>query len=135
MGTPEGLSGLIEEINLLAKRIESGEIPKSAMPKFFFPGHEVLHGYTGNVWFKCSCGHTWSISESVCHLNYQKDKKIQYQCPSCGKTGKDDDNFWYVEHNHVCKWQCLECKHQWISEDGTVCPLCKLDHKDWKKKT
>ena len=86
MGTKEGLQALMDDLEILSKRIESGEIPETAMPRFVYCGHKHVCSYTGTEWLKCPCGHTWSISESQHIDDWRKDNNVQYSCPSCGKS-------------------------------------------------
>lgn len=130
MGTEEGLQELANHVDALAARVKSGEIPKSAMPRYFFIGHKVLNGFTGTEWFKCSCGHKWSISEGQCIDDFRENEKREYACPSCGKSEKPKNIHWFHEYNHNTRWQCLKCKHEWISENGEICPSCNTNYKD-----
>jgi len=133
MGTEEGLRELMNEVESLAKRVESGEIPETAMPRFFYCGHKHVCSYTGTEWFKCSCGHTWSVSESQYIDDWRKDNKVQYSCPACKKSELPQNIHWYHEYNQESRWECLGCKHQWNAKNGEVCPSCNLNHKDFRQ--
>jgi len=38
-----------------------------------------------------------------------------------------------IEHpSREAIWECLECKHQWQSEDGLICPKCKAKCPNYK---
>lgn len=31
------------------------------------------------------------------------------------------------------KWECVKCSHQWVGEDGLVCPSCEAKCEDYQK--
>ena len=88
----------------LVDLVDERKLPKSAIPRLFYQGHTLLHGF--------------SASER------------RYKCVNCGKEGSmpecscGSDDIFDISNDREAKWECVECKHQWIAEDGTKCPAC-----------
>ncbi len=114
-----------EEFLRLHDLIEAGKLPKTAMPRFFHAGHELLHGiYLSNRQYKCiKCEQEFS-STSDNPLN---------ECPNCAATSKPRiegglfGDFFDVTEDGWNRWRCRECKHEWEAINGTICPECKAE--------
>lgn len=100
--------------------IAEGKLPDvpGVWERFAYLGHKTLHGF------------------------YQPDEKRHYRCVTCmcewmgrreGCPGCQSDlDTFQLNIDRTNQWECLSCKHQWRSDNGTVCPACNAHHKLWR---
>lgn len=110
----------VKEFAKIAKLIDEGKLPGTAAPRLFSVGHRLICGFEGAPLYACSnCQHQWNAVE------IDWDNKT---CPNCG-VQEVGGRYWpehifYIGYNRKHKWECVECKHQWIAEEGRTCPSC-----------
>jgi len=105
----------IKDIERICDLVDQKKLPKSAIPRLFYMGHKVLHGFASDEkCYKCiACG-----KES--HFTRENFKKIPNHC-ECGGC---DADFFDITPDEESRWECIQCQHQWTSHDGTKCPAC-----------
>lgn len=112
MGTQEGLEALVQQVEKIDCYIEKGLIPagRRYFPRIAYVGHKVVYG----VWqpesereYRCvACMHDWVGLPLVCLVCGKSDNMVQLNL-----------------RDEVC-WSCNICAHEWVSEDGEICPAC-----------
>lgn len=94
-----------KELAKLLDFIDGGKLPESAIPRLFYCGHTMLRRILAESLYRCvDCGKETREGEVPC---------------ACGSR-----NVYNIARSSQAEWECVECKNQWISDDGTKCPKC-----------
>lgn len=110
--------------------IKEGKLSHNAIPRLFYCGHKYL-------------GSKYKAIRKYWCVDCQKEWEGNPKCPFCNKIDKyyyideDSENFefpftiWDITgDSQIGMWQCVKCKFEWESEDGTICPKCKFEKKN-----
>ena len=95
------------EFHRLLNLIDQGVLPKTATPRFFYFGHDIVYTYGERLEdeaYKCvTCSAEWlGQGEHTCEK------------PDVHQTNVRRD----------ARWRCRSCKAEWDGEDGMKCPTC-----------
>ncbi len=112
-----------EELSRLFDFVEAGKLPKSAIPRLFYCGHELLHGTAPekHEYMCASCQSKFGPQDLIEENEGFEKWLTNYTCPNC----KQKDTIYNITEEAPSKWRCRECKYEFLEHNGTVCPKCK----------
>jgi rubrerythrin len=113
---------IFEEFDNVLDLIDCGKLPSTAISRMAYFGHTCIASiHLANRHFCCvKCNHQWNVKED------QEAEVYVYAdstCPLCHSK----DEVYDITDKSQARWQCVECKHEWRSSNGYVCPSCKAE--------
>ena len=111
------LNEMIEHAEYMDTLVQKGKLPESVFPRLCYFGHKVLNTIHKDIQnFKCiKCDIEWAMPDSATN---------DIHCPQCNDDS-DKLVFNITDDKQLCKWQCYDCKFEWTSKYGEICPSCK----------
>jgi len=100
---------VIEHLTRVADLIDAGELPEGAITRIAYMGHTLVNSYD----------------------NF--GPQAEFKCVACKATGNgepwecgcSEPEIYKTNHRQDAKWRCKTCSHEWVSEEGRVCPECQ----------
>jgi len=108
---------MMNELVDMFKLVKDGELPRTALPRMFYFGHKlVCTYYSRERKFRCvKCKHDFEVLHVAgCEMDST--------CPLCNSIDDVYDTTGDSQWN--AKWRCKDCSHEWIGENGYICPSC-----------
>lgn len=107
---------VIEHLTRVADLVDAGELPVGAISRLAYMGHRMVNSYD----------------------NF--GSRAEFKCVACKATGNGDGigdsepwgcgcpepEVYKTNRRRDAKWSCTTCSHEWVGEEGRVCPECQM---------